>query len=360
MIDNPTRALLRYIGSPLLPGWKVDEPMEDERLFKIAFRNNIEMLYFAALEGAGKLQALTAQRDEIKARQLETLKTIVRLSSTLTQGGIPHAVTKTLRPYPGTPNDIDCLYLGDLKDYEKTGDYLLSQHYRLTGPKDMQYEFFDELQGGEFFKDKAGGRFYIDFYRELAADHMPYMDSALLRNYVVDTAVDGHDHQVKVFLPEAEMVVLALHSVLMHRIVPLEVFYSYAYLMQAMSEADLDKVVAVSKASHAGPGMRTILALMQTLHEDCFGEVPAKLKYLLARIGDRPSESRELRATGMKMPHVVNLSTFVITVFGKIRGARARRGFLKELAHMLNPVFAVEVLYHMLSKKYIDKHSDHV
>ncbi len=360
MTDNPTRALLRYIGSPLLPGRQFDAPVEDEKLFNVAFRNNIEMLYFEALERAGKLDSLRTKRDEIKARQLETVKTIVRLSSTLTAGGIAHAVTKTLRPYPGTPNDIDCLYLGDLKDYEKSGEYMLGQQYRLTGPKDMQYEFFDELQGGEFFKDKAGGRFFIDFYRELAADHMPYMDSALLREFVTDAHVEGYDQPVKVFLPEAEMVVLALHSVLMHRIVPLEVFYTYAFYIQAMDDAGLDKVVAVSKASHAGPGMCTILSLMETLHRDCYGEVPAKLEYLLQRIGRRETEARQLRSTGLKAPHVVNLSTFVVTVFSKIRGARARRGFFKELAHMLNPVFAVEVLYHMLSKKYIDKHSDHV
>ena len=360
MTENPTRALLRYIGSPLLPGRNADEPIEDEALFNVAFRNNIEMLYFEALERAGKLDKLRAKRDEIKARQLETLVTIVRLSTVLTQGGIAHAVTKTLRPYRGTPNDIDCLYLGDLNDYKAAGDYLQTQHYRLTGPKDMQYEFFDELQGGEFYKDKMGGRFYIDFYRELAADHMPYMDSALLREYVTDAHVEGHEAPVKVLRPEAEMVVLALHSVLMHRIVPLEVFYTYAYLMQAMDEAALDRVVAVSKASHAGPGMRTVLSLMEALHQDCFGEVPAKLRYLLERIGRRDSEAAVFRATSLKAPHVVNLSTFVITVFGKIRGKRARRGFFKELAHMLNPVFAAEVLYHMLSKKYIDKHSDHV
>jgi hypothetical protein len=360
MIDNPTRRLLRCIGSPLLPGRAFDVVVEDEKLFELAFRNNVEMLYIGALERAGRLHALRARSEEIAARQRETLKTIVRLSSTLTAGGIAHAVTKTLRPYPGTPNDIDCLYLGELKDYEKAGEYLLTQRYRLTGPKEMQYEFFDELQGGDFFADKTGGRFYIDLYRELAADHMPYMDSALLRHYVVDTRVEGYEAPVKIFLPEAEMVVLSLHSVLMHRIVPLEVFYTYAYFIEAMDERALDKVVAVTRASHAEPAMRTVLSLMETLHQECFGEVPAKLAYLLERIGRRPSERRQLLATGMKTPHVVNLSTFVVSVFSKIRGRRARQGFFKELAHMLNPVFAIEVLYHMLSRKYIDKHSDHV
>ena len=50
MTETPTRALLRYIGSPLLPGRQFDTPVEDEKLFNIAFRNNIEMLYFEALD----------------------------------------------------------------------------------------------------------------------------------------------------------------------------------------------------------------------------------------------------------------------------------------------------------------------
>lgn len=357
---NRTRQLLRCIGSPLLPGKTFDAPEEDEALFDYAFRNNVEMLYLGALESAGRLDRLAAKRDEIRRRQQETLATIVRLSSVLTAGGIAHAVTKTLRPFPGTPNDIDCLYLGDLKDYEKAGDYLLGQHYRLTGPKDMQYEFFDELQGGEFYKDKAGGRFYIDFYRELAADHMPYMDSRLLLPCVVETRVEGFAEPVKVFTPCAEMVVLALHSVLMHRIVPLEVFYTWAYFIHEMDERGLDEVAAFARQNHAEPAMRTVLTLMRTLHEECFGEVPPKLRRLIERLGERQVEGRALAGNGLKTPHVVNLSTFVVTVFSKTRGERARRGFFKELAHMLNPVFAVEVMYHMLSKKYIDKHSDHV
>ena len=86
---------MRYIGSPLLPGRIFDEPVEDETLFKIAFRNNIEMLYLAALDAVGKIDKLREQCDEINARQHETLQTIVRLSSVLTAGGIEHAVTKT-------------------------------------------------------------------------------------------------------------------------------------------------------------------------------------------------------------------------------------------------------------------------
>lgn len=348
------------MGSPLLPASFVAMVEESEALYRYAFRNNVEMIYFNALEQAGELKSLKAEKEEIFARQGDTLRTICRLSSVLQDEGIAHAVTKTLRPYPGTPNDVDCLYLGALDQYEAAGRYLQQNHYRLTGPNDMQYEFYDELHNEAFNKDKSGGRFYIDFYRELAADHMPYMDSRLLADHVVDAHVEGCSHPVKVFATNAEMVVLSLHSVVMHRIVPLEVIYTYSYYMADMDRRQLDDLWALTRRSHAEPAMRTVLSLMEVLYQDCFGVVPDQLTYLLSLSGRRAVEAKSLRENGLKMPHVVKLSTFVITVFAKLRGKRARRGFLKELAHMLNPVFAVEVLHHMLSKKYIDKHSDHV
>ncbi|MDH5644372.1 MAG: nucleotidyltransferase family protein [Candidatus Heimdallarchaeota archaeon] len=357
---NKTRTLLKIIGSPLLEKKPEADLIESDELFRYAFRNNVEMLYFQALEEAGKLDTLRATRDEIIARQRDTAKTICRLSEVLRHDDIPHAMTKTLRPYPGTPNDIDCLYLGPLDQYENVGKYLQNNQYRLTGPNDMQYEFFDEISDEAFQEDKSGGRFYIDFYRELAADHMPYMDSQILAKEVIQVQIDECPNPVYVFKPIAEMVVLSLHSVLMHRIVPLEVFYTYAYFIAEMSEVELDELWRFTCLNHAEPAMRTVLTLMETLHQECFGFVPDKLAYILKLSGQRISEKKDLLQNDIHMPHVVRLSTFVISVFSKIRGKRARRGFFKELAHMLNPVFAVEVLYHMLSKKFIDKHSDHV
>lgn len=348
------------IGSPLLEKQPVCEYIESEELFKYAFRNNVEMLYCRALADHGKLNTLKMKCEAITARQRDTLKTVSRLSAVLKQGNIHHAITKTLRPYPGTPNDLDCLYLGPLNKYEDAGKYLQANHYRLTGPNAMQYEFFDELSGEQFNADKSGGRFYIDFYRELAADYMPYMDSDILKKHTIETNIDGFPGTVTVFEPIAEMVILSLHSVLMHRIVPLEVFYTYAYYLAKMSEKDIAGLWNFTRLNHAEPAMRTIITLIATLHSECFGEVPDKLAYLAELSGQRMAEKKVLINTTLNMPHIVLLSTFVITVFSKIRGHRARRGFFKELLHMTNPVFAVEVLYHMLSKKFIDKHSDHV
>lgn len=357
---NLTVTLLRTIGSPLLPDFATEEPEESEALFRHAFRNNVEMLYLAAIERRRPLEVLQQKRVEMDRRLNDTLRTACRLSGVLQAAGITHVLTKTLRPYPGTPNDLDCLFLDPLDRYESAARYLQTQGFRLTGPNPMQYEFFDERSGTGFNSDKAGGRFYIDFYRELAADYMPYMDSALLRDEIVLQKVDGCDKAICLLRPRAEMTVLALHSVLMHRIVPLEVFYTYSYYLAAMRDDEVEDLWVFVRKNHAEPGMRAILTVIKALYQEAFGGVPAKLERLLAFSGSSAVELAALQRADMTMPHIIKLTTFVITVFGKIRGRRARRGFFRELAHMANPVFAVEVLYHMLSKKFIDKHSDHV
>ncbi|MDH5644422.1 MAG: hypothetical protein OEZ01_00350 [Candidatus Heimdallarchaeota archaeon] len=359
-MNSPTIELIRMIDNPLIDNSQGSDVREDDRLYKYAFRNNIEMLYFAALIKHNQLRDLKGEYEELLDRQKMTLRTVSRLAGVLDEGLIPHAITKTVRPYPGTPNDIDCLYLGALDMYEQAGRYLQEQRYRLTGPQDMQYEFFDELLGDEFNNYKGGGRFYIDFYRELAADHMPYMDSDILLNCRRKIEILSGEPPITVFTPEAEMVVLALHSVLMHRTMPLEVFYTYSYYLADMTEGQIKGLWGFAKKNHAEPAFKAIITLMETLYKEAFQKVPHKLSYLIECTGRRVQEKNQLEKTVFSTPHVILLSTFVLSVFSKIRGKRSRRGFIKELIHMLNPVFAVEVLYHMLSKKFIDKHSDHV
>lgn len=350
--------LMKHIGTPLCEA--TEEAIESHDLYKFAFKNNIELLYLEKLKEKNKLNELEDEYNNLKDRERDTLKSINRLSSVLNKHKIPYAITKTLRPYPGTPNDIDCLYLGDLKKYEEAGNILQGEHYRLTAPNDMQYEFFDDLADDKFSKLKSGGRFYIDFYRELAADHMPYMDSSVLIKQRIDTSIDGYEDPVVIFDKNHEMIILSLHSVIMHRIIPLEVIYTYSYYLAEMSKEDIVSLWEETKANHAEIAMRTVLTTMKILYQEAFNTIPEKLEYLLSLSGTHKAEAKNFVQSDYHMPHIVNLSTFVTSVFGKLRGKRSRQGFLKELFHMLNPVFAVEVLYHMISKKYAIKHSEHV
>ena len=349
---------MKQIGTPLCA--PTENAVEDDELFTFAFKNNIELLYLSKLKELNKLNKLEEEYHTLKEREKDTLKTMDRLSSVLKKYNIEHAFTKTLRPYPGTPNDIDCLYLGPINDYEKSGDILQKEDYRLTAPNDMQYEFFDMQSDDKFSKLKSGGRFYIDFYRELAADHMPYMDSSVLIKHRIDVGIEGFSDPIKIFTPQHEMIVLSLHSVIMHRIIPLEVIYTYSYYLDEMTNDDISNLWQETKNNHAEIAMRTVLTTMKILYLEAYGHLPDKLEFILSLSGVHKSEAKNFISSEYHMPHIVNLSTFVTSVFGKLRGKRSRQGFLKELLHMLNPVFAVEVIYHMVSKKYAIKHSEHV
>ena len=102
------------------------------------------------------------------------------------------------------------------------------------------------------------------------------------------------------------------------------------------------------------------MTIMYVLYENSFENIPKEITYFINIFGIIEREKKELINNNFKMPHIITLRTFVYTVFSKIRGKRARQGFFKELFHMLNPFFAIEVIYHMLSKNRIEEHSDHV
>ncbi|MFK5891816.1 MAG: hypothetical protein QM504_01185 [Pseudomonadota bacterium] len=350
--------LMKIIGTPLCDA--VEETREDEELYQFAFKNNIELLYLSKLKEENKLDKLEEEYNSLKEREKDTLNSINRLATVLKKHNIQYGITKTLRPYSGTPNDIDCLYLGPLDKYEDVGKILQNENYLLTAPNDMQYEFFDELADEKFSKLKSGGRFYIDFYRELAADHMPYMDSEVLMKHRIETPIEGHADTVTIFEMKHEMIILSLHSIIMHRIIPLEVIYTYSYYLSTMTNEDINQLWIDTVNNHAEIAMRTVLTTMKILYQEAYNTIPEKLELLLSLSGERKSEAKNFIDSEYHMPHIVNLSTFVTSVFGKLRSKRSRQGFLKELFHMLNPVFAVEVIYHMISKKYAIKHSEHV
>jgi hypothetical protein len=272
--------------------------------------------------------------------------------------GIPYAITKSLRPYPAIPNDTDVLYLGPLSGYDRAAARIEQAGFHRSGNGKMQTEFFDP-QGGEIFnRDKRGGRFYIDFYRQLAADHVPYMDSTKLQNHVKAHAVSGA--AVRVFEPAAEMTILYLHSVIMHRTFPLEVFASSACWLAEMQPTDLDRFAAFLADSHAILVGATFFSLMAQLYSQAFGIVPEPILGMQTRLGRYSLGRWHREQIGSQLPHICKLSTFSLAVFEKIGEPNAFRGFCKQALSMLNPVFFAEVMNHLTSRARIRAHSEHV
>lgn len=350
--------LMRCIGSPLLNNGAPFELQESEALLDLAFRNNVEMLYMSQLKAGGRLDRLAPAFEEFEDRRVRTAGCIVRIVSALDRSGIPYAVTKSLRPYPAIPNDTDVLYLGPPSDYEDAVAKIEQAGFRPEGGGKMQAQFFDPHEGAVFNRDKRGGRFYIDFYRHLAADHVPYMNSAVLRNHVITRQVG--DVNVKVFEPVAEMTILYLHSVIMHRTFPLEVFASTAYWLSEMQPSALDRFAAFLEKNHATLVGATAFSLMAQLYAQAFGIVPEPILEMQKRLARHLLGRWRREQLYGQMPYICELSTFVLAVLEKIGEPNSFSGFCKQAVYMLNPVFFAEVMNHMMSRKRIRANSRHV
>lgn len=355
---NPTLQLMRCLGTPLLNGGRPYELVESSELLDLAFDNRVELIYLENLRNSGLLKALQPRYEEYLARGEKTRECIARIAQTMDSLGIAYAITKSLRPYPAIPNDTDMLYLGPLDQYDDAVRRFSEQGFQISFRGDMQVELFDTNGGVEFNNEKRGGMFYIDFYRQLAADHVPYMNSAVLREHVQARTVNGTE--VQVFKPDAEMAILLLHSIIMHRTIPLEVMWCAAHWIVDYGPADLDRFEEFLRRNRCVVAARTIFGMMAAIYEEAYGEVPPVVRDLVGRFGVRRAELNELRASGGSFPHVARFTTFTLCVLEKVFEWNSFKGFAKQLVMMLNPLFFAEVIHHLFSKARIKKHFTHV
>lgn len=353
-----TIELMRCLGTPLLNGGRPYELHESKRLLDCAFDNRVELIYLENLRAAGLLDELRPRYDEYTARGQKTRECIVRIADTMNRLGIAYSITKSLRPYPAIPNDTDMLYLGPLKDYDEAVRRFSDEGFTVTFRGDMQVELFDAKSGAVFNNEKRGGMFYIDFYRQLAADHVPYMNSAVLRSHVTARRVANTD--VKIFDPIAEMTILFLHAIIMHRTIPLEVMWCTAHYIAGFEKTDFDKFERFLRANRAVVGARTVVGMMADLYRQAYGEVPRQVQELVDRLGVRGAEVDFMNKEASGFPHIAKFSTFTLCVLEKILEWNAFKGFCKQLLKMLNPRFFAEVVHHMFNKARIKKHFTHV
>jgi hypothetical protein len=350
--------LAHCLGSPLLPGAGVQDLRESDDLLQLAFRNRVELIYLSNLKQAGLLKRLRPQWDEYRQRRDKTLECIVRIAAAMEEQQIPYAITKSLRPYPAIPNDTDLLYLGPLNDYPEALRRFERAGFVLSHNGDMQAEFFDPRGGEAFHRDKRGGKFYIDFYRQLAADRVPYINSDVLRQHVITRDIGGTP--VKVFDPMAEMTILYLHSIIMHRTIPLEVLWCSAYWLAELDAGSLARFPVFIRNNRARTAAATVFGLMIELHREAYGQAPAVLGTLTAKVGLRQAELREWRRHQNAFPHVVRLSTFALALLEKMGETNSRKGFANQFLLMLHPSKSVEVMHHLLDRVQIQRHSTHV
>jgi hypothetical protein len=104
----------------------------------------------------------------------------------------------------------------------------------------------------------------------------------------------------------------------------------------------------------------TAFSLMAELYAQAFGIVPQPILGMQKRLSRHLFGRWHREHIHEQMPHICELSTFILAVLEKICEPNSFAGFSKEAMYMLNPVFFAEVMNHMLSRARIRAHSEHV
>jgi hypothetical protein len=190
-------------------------------------------------------------------------------------------------------------------------------------------------------KGKKGGTYYIDLYQEISTDYFAYLDKRRLRDSIRTTMIDGVP--VPTLRPEPELAIVLFHNVFPERTFQLEHFY---LLMYRLSEPDFDVDVFVEfvRNNNITSAIAANVAVIQELHQTCFGVVPSQLRQLTDRVGTDVNEVRRFLATGCSLPYLFSRQLFWRSFAGKLREWYSFRTALIQAAHLIDPRFLVDVI----------------
>ena len=353
MKGNPTIELLRIIGSPFVTRRTLTEPKESIELYNYAFKNRVALLYLAALKNSGQLKQLRPQYEQLEYRYKETLITVARVAKILDMANIKYAIYKTIRPYPATPNDSDIIFLGPDGAYKQALKVLRNEGYIELCQAPLQVVFSDPRGIGIAKRSKSGGIYYIDVYKEVAADYFVYLNKDELKKSVISVEIAGYN-KVKILTREADLASILVHSVFPEMTYALEVFYTILYYLKEWNKDNLDRFFNFVKSNRIVLPVRANLTVTAILHKEAFGNIPKKLLHVLNKLGGiYLPEIQRIKEKKFKTPHKFSLSTFFKTFLYKLGDSSAVKSLGVQVIHMLNPVFALDVfktLHHMQKK----------
>lgn len=342
--DSDTLKLIKLIGSPFAgtpASWRPAKEDDLHILYDLAFENRVELLYLQALERYGLLQGFESKKMEMEKRCTTTRKIAAETSSFLAKAGVRHAVFKSIKPYPATPNDTDIVCLGNEEEYQKGLRALTDAGYGIQGRAPMQTLMYHPTGEGKVDKKKKGGTYYVDLYRGVAVDFYEYVNKKSLEDHVINRVVEGID--TVLLSAEPELAIVMFHNVFPEKTFHLEHFYLCLYGM-VNPDFNLDKFVEYTERNAMTRAVLCNLTVIEILHKEAFGNVPEKITFLLERWGREISVADSLRKNGYHTTFIFSALVFWSVFFSKFGDPFSRRSILRQCSHMLNPIFFWDVL----------------
>ena len=337
-----TYDLIRIIGSPYSK--EVPEVEEDvlERVYDQAFIDRVGLLYLSLHRKPGWSSFLEEKYQKLNDRRDKTLIVVATLGALLNKFGVKeYAIFKSLKPYPATPNDTDVINFGDKKQFKAVIEHLYADGYEFHEWAPMQTTLIHPHGIGKTGKGKKGGIYYIDMYSDVSTDYFLYIDKRSLLPYVETVLVE--DQEIQNIRNEVELAIILFHNVFPERTFTLEHFFMPLYHLKD-ERFDLDVMIKFAEDQKLSRALAANLTLVESIHEEIFGFVPERIKYLLDRWGRNNYELTRFKENGSSTPYMISPKTFWLTFYDKLHDWAAFKSLMAQGLHMLNPVFFVDVM----------------
>lgn len=352
--SNSTITLLRTIGSPFASDQELSETKDEAlELYNYATKNKIGLFYLETIKDQEKLEEFglrTKYEEEQRKHDIQAI-TASRISEVFNSSGVNYAIFKSIMPFPATPNDVDIIHFGSDDEFERaTGIMLQSDYMEVKGQVDAEQRMFHDARDGELNPHPHKKDVYdVDLYQNISASHVLYLDKRKLEKYV--TEINVSSNKLKVLRPEADLVAIIIHSIIPEMLCTLFVYYATLYHLETMNSEEISRFIDIAKANNVTFSVKTHCSLVAELHKAAHGFVPEIIEEVLAELGDKTRERKNLAKNNFKTPHKYSFSTLIRVLLEKAKEEEFRRSAVKQMVYMSNPKFAIWVLRNIIWRR---------
>ncbi|MBS7612452.1 hypothetical protein KEJ27_09710, partial [Candidatus Bathyarchaeota archaeon] len=303
-------------------------------LYSIAERNKIPLMYLNTINPQERQKLSEYNYHYTRLQRLVDLMT--EISRLFSKEGINYVIFKTLRPYPEDVSDIDVLNMGSHSDYKKMVELLRGSNYLFMEKCAYCTTFQD-------YKTRFRTEVMIDLYDEISISHLIYLDKRKLSNCIMEKLLPG-GFMVRVFAPEAELLVTIAHSAIKENMYILAEYYVTLHYLALMDQTSIENFIGLIKKNKLVKACRWHLTITSILHKLAHGFVPEKLSNLLLRLDRSWSRAYKQILESDYPPYKCDPATLASIFKEKLQDNAFRRSLCAQMFMPLTKTFTTRLL----------------
>lgn len=288
----------------------------DEEMKKLAGSNKVSLLYSLACG---------YKANDLMARNRLLTDTLTEISALFNSAGIKYSIFKTLKPFPTTPSDIDVLLSGE--DLGRAQSLLLSLGYKETARDAYSITMEKEM--------------IVDLQQQPSVSGVPYLPKDLLIENATVKRINGID--VHTLGPEAEILVIASHSLYKEQMFTLNDYYSVTILAEQIA---FSKLLNLANGAYVLEALQIVVGLCSQITESVFSK---KLRISELDLFLQSPKARRIYTMPVKFP----LSMIISLLIHRARKDEAvRRKIVFAILGIAKPRQMFKLLSHLTRKTY--------